>query len=203
MNPQEIKDIHWSENVIIVDAEYVDRVAFNLICNFERMLNRRIPKVDFSRWAIDIALDGGMKQGQHETQVILLHDKTSKQLDNFAPSAYETELNAQAFRDDNFGEFIINSISIDDEMTCKEDVTMELLHMLMEHKELKRMMIVPDSESSDIWHKLCSALRSVDDEDKHITLFAMQPMEGGNFRQEIVGYSLMNAMGIKPEEFKD
>ena len=30
----------------------------------------------------------------------------------------------------------------------------------------------------------------------------MQPMEGGNFRQEILGYSLMNALGIKAEEIK-
>jgi len=28
----------------------------------------------------------------------------------------------------------------------------------------------------------------------------MQPMEGGNFRQEILGYSLMQALGIRAEE---
>ena len=33
-----------------------------------------------------------------------------------------------------------------------------------------------------------------------VTLFAMQPMPGGNFRQEILGYSLMSALGIKSEE---
>ena len=44
------------------------------------------------------------------------------------------------------------------------------------------------------------ALRDVDDEDKRVTLFAMQPLEGGNFRQEILGYSLMNALGIKGSE---
>ena len=37
-------------------------------------------------------------------------------------------------------------------------------------------------------------------EEKHITLFAMQPMPGGNFRQQILGYSLMNAMGITQKE---
>ena len=30
---QEEKTALWSENVIVVDAEYVDRVAFNLIVN--------------------------------------------------------------------------------------------------------------------------------------------------------------------------
>jgi hypothetical protein len=33
-------------------------------------------------------------------------------------------------------------------------------------------------------------------------MFSMQPMQGGNFRQEILGYSLMNAMGIKADEIK-
>ena len=40
----------WSENVILVDADYVDAVAFNLIVNFERMLNRPIPKADLAQW---------------------------------------------------------------------------------------------------------------------------------------------------------
>jgi hypothetical protein len=44
-------------------------------------------------------------------------------------------------------------------------------------------------------------LRNVDDE-KRITLFAMQPLPGGNFRQEILGYSLMNALGISADEIK-
>jgi hypothetical protein len=50
----------WSENVIIVDADYVDRVAFNLSVNFERMLMRRVPKADLARWIDCVALDGGV-----------------------------------------------------------------------------------------------------------------------------------------------
>ena len=34
-----LQDIKWSENVILVDADYVDKVAFNLIVNFERMID--------------------------------------------------------------------------------------------------------------------------------------------------------------------
>ena len=34
------------------------------------------------------------------------------------------------------------------------------------------------------------------------TVCAFQPMPGGNFRQEILGYSLMNALGIKADELK-
>ena len=50
--------------------------------------------------------------------------------------------------------------------------------------------------------RLREILRKVDDDDKRITLFAMQPMPGGNFRQEILGYSLMNALGISANEIK-
>ena len=41
---------NWSENVIVVDADYVDNVAFNLIVNFERIIGRRIPQADLARW---------------------------------------------------------------------------------------------------------------------------------------------------------
>lgn len=42
MNLQDSQNIKMSENVIIVDADYIDDVAFNLTLNFERMLDRRI-----------------------------------------------------------------------------------------------------------------------------------------------------------------
>ena len=42
MNSLDTNNIKWSENVIIADADYIDRVAFDLIVNFERMINRRI-----------------------------------------------------------------------------------------------------------------------------------------------------------------
>ena len=45
-------------------------------------------------------------------------------------------------------------------------------------------------------------LQPKDDDEKRITLFAMQPMPTGNFRQEILGYSLMNALGISADELK-
>ena len=61
--------------MILVDADYVDKVAFNLIVNFERMLGRRIPQADIARWIDCVALDGGIREGEHETQVVLIHQK--------------------------------------------------------------------------------------------------------------------------------
>lgn len=64
------------------------------------------------------------------------------------------------------------------------------------------MMIIPNCEREGVFDRIRTSLRSVDDENKRITVFAMQPLVGGNFRQEILGYSLMNALGIKSEEIK-
>ena len=57
----------WCENVILVDADYVDKVAFDLIVNFERMLGRRIPQGDMARWLECVALDGGLRPQTSDT----------------------------------------------------------------------------------------------------------------------------------------
>ena len=72
MNTLDTNNIKWSENVIIADADYIDQVAFDLIVNFERMINRRIQPADMAQWAVCIALDGGLREGEHETQVVLI-----------------------------------------------------------------------------------------------------------------------------------
>ena len=45
-----MNDTKWKEHVILVDADYVDRVAFDLTVNFERMIGRRIPQADFAKF---------------------------------------------------------------------------------------------------------------------------------------------------------
>lgn len=121
MNTLDTNNIKWSENVIIADADYIDRVAFDLIVNFERMINRRIQPADMAQWAVCIALDGGLREGEHETQVVLIHDKQSMAMKNFRPANYEKDLNAQAFKDDKLGEFIISSYPTEEKMVGKDD----------------------------------------------------------------------------------
>ena len=89
----------WSENVILVDADYVDKVAFNLIVNFERMIGRRIPQADMARWLECIALDGGLRNGNHQTQVVFIHQKAKTEMENFLPGNYANDLTGKAFRE--------------------------------------------------------------------------------------------------------
>lgn len=193
------KTVAWSENVIIVDGDYIDHVAFNLIVNFERMIGRRIPKADVAKWLDCVALDGGVRAGEEQTQVVFVHDKRQIKLENFAPSLYEEELNGKAFKD-NLGEFLISSYPVE-EVVSKEDFISDILTTVCSQKEVKRIMLIPDVEKENVYARIRSTLQYVDD-DKRITLFSMQPMPGGNFHQEILGYSLMSALGIKAEEIK-
>lgn len=188
----------WSENVIIADADFIDRVAFDLTVNFERMLMRRIPKADTARWIDCIALDGGVREGDNDTQVVLIHDKQTRKLENFAPADLGNELNGKAFRD-SLGEFTVSAYPVE-ELVSKSDFIAEAAMIACSQKEVKRVMVIPDD--GEAYAKVRQALRRIDDEDKRITLFAMQPMEGGNFRQEILGYSLMSALGISGDEIK-
>lgn len=199
MNKNTLTKANWSENVIIVDADYVDRVAFDLIVNFERMIGRRIHKADLAKWIDCVALDGGLREGEHDTQVVLIHDKKQAALDNFVPANYDEELNGKAFKD-HLGEFTVSSFPVED-ITTATDFFLDTVAMVCAQKEVKRVMIIPDAENRALYADLRHTLQRVDDE-KRITVFAMQPMEGGNFRQEILGYSLMNALGIRAEELK-
>ena len=194
-NQQETK---WSENVMLVDADYVDKVAFNLIVNFERMLGRRIPKADLAKWVDCVALDGGLRAGGHETLVVLAHRKEKTQMENFAPGNYAAELDGKAFKD-SLGEFVISAVAIE-EIADSEDYLTEALRLVTAQKEVKRVMVIPNAEDPYIYNKVREVLNRVDDDEKRITVFAMEPKPGGNFRQEILGYSLMAALGITSDE---
>lgn len=194
-----MQEAKWSESVILVDADYVDRVAFNLTVNFERMLERRVEKADLARWLECVALDGGLRPGADGgTQVVLVHSKAKVQLDNFSPGHFGREIDGKAFTG-QLGEFSLSAYPIE-EVADGADLFVEVLRLAAGQKEVKRLMVIPNAEQPDIYNNVREALRRIDDDAKRITVFTMEPAAGVNFRQEILGYSLMAALGISAEE---
>lgn len=194
------KQTKWSNNVIIADADYIDKVAFDLIVNFERMIGRRIPKADMARWIECVALDGGLKEGENDTQVVLIHDKRRHKMENFVPANYDKELNAQAFKS-TLGEFTISSFPVED-MVAADDFFVHVLQTVVSQPDVHRVVVIPNAENATLYDNIRQTLHFLDDDKKRITVLAMQPMQGGNFRQEILGYSLMSALGIRADEIK-
>jgi hypothetical protein len=197
MNKSMLKSEKWSENVILIDADYLDSVAFDLIVNFERMIGRRIPKADIAHWIDCIALDGGLREGDNNIQVVFIHNKDSKSLINFIPCKFEEDIDGKAFKD-KIGEFMMSAFPVED-IVGKDDFFVDALELILNGEGVKRVMVIPDQDKT--YEKVRVALHYANDE-KRITLFAMQPMQGGNFRQEILGYSLMSALGIKSDEIR-
>ena len=193
-----MKETKWESKVILVDADYVDKVAFDLTVNFERMIGRRIPQADMAQWLECVALDGGLRpqtsvvSPQTSIQAVLLHKRA--QMDNFTPGRF-AELDGKAF-EGRLGEFLISCVPVED-LTTMDDLFVDSMQVVANAEEVKRLIVVPDAEH--IFNKVREGLRHADP-DKHVTVLAMQPMEGGNFRQEILGYSLMAALGIRSEE---
>jgi hypothetical protein len=128
-----MNDTKWSEHVILVDAEYVDKVAFDMIVNFERMLERRIPQADTAQWLECVALDGGLRPQpsditpQTSIQVVLIHEKDKQQMDNFIPGKF-SDLDGQAFTGP-LGEFLISCVKVE-EMVSKDDLFIDSLQII-------------------------------------------------------------------------
>ena len=216
-----MNDARWTDTVILVDADYVDKVAFDLTVNFERMIGRRIPQADMARWLECVALDGGLRPQQHNThdtqtieslhdthptpdthnthptpqiQVVLLY--SHDEMRNFRPGRM-ADLDGKAFQSE-LGEFLISCVRVE-EMVSMDQLYIDSLQVLGNAAEVNRLVVVPNAE--EIYNKVRETLRHADQE-KRVTLLAMQPMEGGPFRQEILGYSLMAALGISADEIK-
>ncbi len=191
-----MKKTEWKENVVLVDADYVDRVAFDLIVNFERMLNRRIPKADLAQWLVCVALDGGVFGRGHEVQVVMIHGKGRTCLENFNPSSFG-DIDGQAFTEERLGEFTMSMLP-DETVESDPPLFVQALETLVDAGEIKRLIVVPDEirygeALRPIWKKATG---------KEITLLAMERLAGNGFKPEILGYSLMSALGIRSEEIK-
>lgn len=193
----------FAPSVILVDADYLDSLAFDLIVNFERMIGRRIPKADLCHWLNCIALDGGLRPGENVLQAHFLHSKEKLSLDNFKMTfaskdeeqlTFKDDLNGQNFLD-NIGKFSLFAFPVE-EVVSKEDFFIQSLAMLAEAKEVESIMVVADMEKygKDV-KNVCAGTRGTD-----ITLFTMEPTTGRGFSQEILGYSLMSALGIRSDE---
>lgn len=184
----------WHENVILIDADYLDRVAFHFIVNFERMLGRRIPKADLAAWLDAIALDAGLEPGDNAVQVVFLHSMDKSQLQNFRPADFEKELNAMAFKD-AIGEFLLQSFATAGVVTT-EKFFVQSMDLLANAPEVKRVMLIGNAEE----HATEISKAAVALKQKDVTLFAMEPVAGRGFKQEILGFSLTYALGIRGDE---
>lgn len=186
----------WAPVVVLVDADYLDRVAADLTLNFGRMIGRSIAKADLCHWLDCVLLDGALRPGHNEVQVHMLHAKQKAALEYFQPSRFDEDLNGLSF-DDNLGHFSLFAFPVED-VVRSDEFFLQSLTMLADAAEVKKLLVVGDTQSYG--KGMVDICQNTDDKD--ITLFAMEPVMGQGFKTEILGYSLMSAMGISADELR-
>ena len=116
-------------------------------------------------------------------------------MQNFSPGRLNEDIDGKAFRDERLGEFLMSAIK--DEVPTGEDLFVECATALVGNEVVERIVLVPDMERSG------GALKTLlvrEGRKKEVTLLAMQPEAGRGFQSEILGYSLMQALGIRGDE---
>ncbi len=190
-----MEQTHFKENVILIDADFVNSIAYNLSTNFRQMLCRDIPDADIADWLVCAALDGGVPAGKNVVQCIFLHLPDTLMLDQFRPGEIAHELNGTLFLDPALGEFQMSCLPI--ESLAGDDFFSQCAKVLLGSKEVKRLILVPDiALSGDNLRQMMENEKT----QKQVTLLSMVPVEG--FDHVMLGYSLMHAMGIKSSELQ-
>lgn len=191
--------------VILVDAAYIDRAAAQLRNIFGDELKREIPKADLAQWLVCTALDCEMKG---DVQVFLFHNREVKVMQHVAPGNFSQEIDGKAFAEPDLGEFSLACCPVE-RVTTLEDLCAESLEALLDEKTVERIAVVYDfdgttAESRTLTKRIVRICKrnAVAENPKDITLFTMQPLEGEDFAQQILGYSLLAALGVSGEELQ-
>lgn len=183
----------WANTVVLIDADYLDERTKEFSTTLEKITGRNIPKADLCHWLDCVALDGGLRPGANDIQVVFIHSKSKMHLQHFIPSDFKKDLNDKAFSD-NLGEFSLMSFPIED-IAPADDFFNEALAALADAKEVSRLLVVGNMQTNaDKVIKTCE-----DTDGKDITLFVLEPNDGTTVKQQVLLFSLMSALGIQPE----
>ena len=145
-------------------------------------------------------MNGDSGDKVQQTLVVLTHRKDTVRMENFSPQSYADDIDGKAFKD-NLGEFIMSAVTVADNVRA-DDFFLDVVGTMCREPRVKRVMVVPNAEEGTLYDDLRETLRRIDDDDKRITVFTMEPRQGGNYHQEILGYSLMAALGIRGDELQ-
>ncbi|WP_350005412.1 DUF6621 family protein, partial [Phocaeicola dorei] len=134
--------------------------------------------------------------GENAVQVLFIYDEESKKMDAFQPSDLEKELNNVAFKS-QLGEFALYSFEPSD-MASREELFLESLRVVVDAKEVKRVIIVPAEE--EYGDKVPAILNKVDGKEK-MTVFGMNPPACEvAYQWEMFGFAVLQSLGIKADE---
>ncbi len=187
--------IKLSENVMLIDAAFLNFVTNDLKRHFERMLNRSLQQIDLSQLVTYLALDAGLAEGDNAVQIMFVYDRESTHLTHTTPADLKTELDGVAFKN-SLGEFTFAGVP-SAEMVTRGELFLDLLNIVADSDDVKRLVVVSFNE--EYGDKVTAKLRMV--QKKQLLQFRMnEPDQVVDYRWEFLAYPLMQALGIRSEE---
>lgn len=189
-------ELKFAEKVILIDAFYINKVTGDLSQHFGQMIGRELPKADLPIFLECVAMDAAIQPGENVLQVLLVYDKELTKMDAFNPSDLKKELNDVAFKS-QLGEFQLNTFEPSD-MADREAFFLEAVKLVADAKEVKHLVIVPsETEYGD---KIPEILEKVDGKES-IHVLGMNPLAPSKaFSWEMMGYAVLQALGIRSDE---
>lgn len=185
------------EHIVLVDAVYADTVAAGMIRNFTPGVGRDITSADLADWLVCCALDGGLPEGDNLVQVTFVYPQDRERLTCFAPSSL-LELDGQAFRDERMGEFEISCVR-EESISEGDPLMVQSVAFILQQHGVKTLTIIADL--ARYGEELTNALKG-DNHHTEVMVLSMHPREDAAFRQVMLGYSMLHALGIRAEEVK-
>ena len=187
--------IKLSETVVLVDAAFLNFVITDLKRYFEATLHRPLQEIDFTLLATYFTLDAGIGEGEREIQYLFVSDKQSSKLVHCHPSDLSTDLNGVAFKN-AYGEYLFANVPSED-MVSRSELYLEMLTLIADSADVKRMIVI--SYNEEYGTKVTKILNDVT--GKEIIQFRMnEPEETINYKWDMLGFPIMQALGIKADE---
>lgn len=193
--------VKFSENVILLDAAFLNEVVAGVRTWMESELDRALPLLDLPGWLNLLALDAGIQTDGNDIQVILVHDEANRQLKCCEPSDLSA-LEGMACRIP-IGELSFSCVNPAGITDCG-DLFVDLMSLALDSAEVKHLALVPYMRAYG--DRVDEQLRKYFDEkeegeNRQAILFTLgQPAAPVNYTWDFVSFSLAGALGIKPEE---
>ena len=195
------EDVKFAENVILVDVAYFNDVVKDLKRYFELQLGRPLQNIYVEEWASYLALDSGVRDKENNIGVLFVHDGQTDKLLHCDPADLNKDLIGVGFTN-QLGEFSFTSVSSEG-LVSRANLYLDLLNIALDSADVKRLMLVPFID--DYGAKLLEEhLREADSEkSKEVFLFNMdEPAHPLGCKWDLLGYSMMRALGVKAEELE-
>ena len=189
-------ELKFAEKVILIDAIYINKVTTDLRQHFSQVIGRELPKADLPIFLECVAMDAAIQPGDHTLQVLFVYEKGWTKMDVFNPGDLKKELNDVAFKS-QLGEFQLNAFEPSD-MADREAFFLESVKLIADAKEVKHLVVIPsETEYGD---KLPEIFEKVDGKESIHVLGMNPPAPSKSFQWEMLGYAVLQALGIRSDE---